>query len=186
MMRTGTIVALISIFIIGFYATYTRFSGSHQVYRIPLNLVWVGVVDRDYDRNISIDGIINGEDVLLVVDFHNPAFQALLANSLNPNQTPRTFELADFDFKHDGVINKTSPLYPFLYIISFLPINQGYVVKKLSQSGIRAIMLKHVDGNKNHQVILSNDSTRTLYEINRPGGLSIITTPRHEEIVELK
>ncbi len=161
--------------IIGVYEIYVKLQGPHTVYRISPQERWAGIIDMDYDHGVDVNRILKGEDVLLVVDYANPLFRGIVQKTIldKPLMALAEFEIGDFDTNGDGVLNQEDDIYRYLHILYFNPNGQGYYIKNLPASGIRGIQIKHLTTHGNHKVIMSDGSTRTLYEIHQPGGVAI-------------
>lgn len=175
-LRPLAISILIFIFIIiAVYSIYVKLNGQHLSYQIDSSQRWLGVVDLNADHGIDMAGVIRGEDALLVIDYTDPLLLQLIEKTtqLSPEDGVRRFELADYDSNKDGVLNQEDPIFGFLKILVFNPDTKSYEVRSLIQAGIRAIRVNHVNGIHKHQVILSDGSTRSVYEINQTGGTAI-------------
>ncbi len=184
------LVASILIFIfviIGFFEIYLKAHQKYSLHDIPSNERWIGVIDMGYAHGIDVKGIIQGHDALLVVDNNNPLFQEYVLKTLQekPFLELTPFEIGNYDSNEDGLIDEEDPIYHFLHIVTFVPGGQGYQVKTLEQAGIHGIKIKHLEKNSNHLVIMSDGTTRVLYEINKPGGTSIYINGNGSQITNL-
>lgn len=187
-LRPLAVSILIFIFLmIGFYEIYAKLQKQHSVYRIAPNERWIGVIDMDTDHGVDMNGVVEGQDVLLTIDYTNPLFIQLVQNTLqtNPLLNLNQFEVGDYDANKDGLLNEEDPIYPFLHVIYIDPSQGGYETKSLASAGIRAIKIEHLTPHGNHEVILSDGSTRTLYEISRPGGTSVYKNRTTQQVDEL-
>jgi hypothetical protein len=187
-LRPLAVSILIFIFLIsGIFHIYIKLHHQHPIYIIPSNLHWIGVIDLDYDHGIDMEGIIQGHDALLVIDNNNPIFQQLILKLIRekPALTFSPFEIGDYVANSDGLLNEENPVYPFLHVVVFSPENRSHEVKTLAQAGIRGIKTKHLENNRNHEVIMSDGTTRTLYEINKAGGTSVYTTRSGKQATSL-
>lgn len=178
-LRPITVTAIFFILIIsGVYGLYVRFSSQHSLVNVSPNHRWIGVIDMDFDHGVDMSRVLKGEDVILVIDYNNIFFQQLLQkeNLEKPLTSLSRFEIADFDTNSDGVLSEQDPIYQFLRVIVFTPDGGGFALKTPAQAGIRGIKIRHLTTYGNHEVIMSDGSRRTLYEINKLGGTSIYKT----------
>lgn len=180
----GSILIFIFI-IIGVYEIYTTWGSNHKLYAVNSNLKWIGVVDMDFNHAIDTDRILKGEDVILAVDVTNPLYQEILGQIPSNMRTSDHFELSDFDANRDGIINFQDPIFQLLRVIVFNPNGQGYTVKSLPSVGIHAVKLRHQMRGENHLVVLSDSTTRELYELNSPGGVAIYSTEKGNQMQPL-
>lgn len=173
--------------IIGIYWIYNKLHSQHLAYHLDPNQHWIGVIDLNADHGMDMKGVINGDDALLILDSTNPLLMQLLrgTTSSRPDQALKNFELADFDSNSDGILNQSDPIFHFLRVLAFNPDTKLYVIRSLPEAGIRGIRIEHLQGLHKHDVILSDGTSRSLYELNQPGGTAIYKNPRGTTITNI-
>lgn len=175
-LRPLAISILIFIFvIIGVFEVYTKVQSKYLAYQIDPNQHWLGVIDLNDDHGIDMAGVIHGDDALLVIDYTNPLLLQLLqaTTSLPAEDALRRFELGNYDTNRDGLINIDDPIYNFLKVLVFDPDIRGYQIRTLQEAGIRGIRIEHTLGQYRHLAVMSDGTTRALYELNQPGGVAV-------------
>lgn len=187
-LRPLVVSFLLFIFIIiGIYEVYQHVHVQHRAYQIDTNQKWIGVIDLSADHDIDMAGVIRSEDALLVLDYTNPLFLQLIQNTtgLTAEEALKQFDLENYDSNNDGVLNQEDPIFHYLKLLVFDTDGNGYFIRTLPEAGIRGIRVKHVDERHKHQAVMSDGTTRSVYEINQPGGTSIYKTSSGKVVTEL-
>jgi hypothetical protein len=165
-MRPWVISIIISLFVLIGIAAFIRWwTTPVTITHLSSQYKLIGLIDMEYEHGISLNGVKEGHDVLLLLDYngflnkylvYHPEYQKISANE--------RVVIKNYDINHNGIIDSESPLWPYLYIIYYRNNGTAYTIKPIAKAGIHAISLKHETAEGNHTVILSDDSERILYE----------------------
>jgi hypothetical protein len=135
---------------------------------------WLGIINIDNNSDINLNSVLNGEDVLLVVDDSNDLYKYITkkipqAKNLTPDEVFNPVNIHLLDENNDGILNINDPIFHHLLILRFYDNGQHYDLKSLKQAGIVGIYVNKITSAGNHLVLMTDGTHRVLYNVNKFG-----------------
>jgi hypothetical protein len=158
-------LTILTLILIAFFVWYYRWvmTNEHVVGLNP-ELRLIGGIDMDKNEGVSVNGLRQGTDVLLVVNKTRMNNQFAPAHPEYNAFYNKPFDLANFNSNKDHIIDSEDPLWPFIYAVVYSRDGFSYLLRPLNQVGIRGILLRPPGSKTLNQAILSDGDMRTVYE----------------------
>lgn len=165
-----TVVITIAV-LLGLYQIYNHF---HRplTHHLNADLEWLGIIDIEAGHEVTLNSILNGEDVVLVVDHASFLYQELAqkipqAKQLSVEELFNLSNLHLFDDSADNMITAKDPIFKHLFIVKFYNNGTQDEIKSLSAAGIKAIGLDTNSINGNRTVLMTDGSHKTLFSTDK-------------------
>lgn len=162
----GLLVTLTAIIItmlgFSFYEWFER--AESKIAPLAPSLELIGVIDMDDNHDISIEGVKNGNDLLVVLDKVGFTEEYMPTHPQLKDYFSSPFDLIYYDTNKSGEIDSQESIWNYLYVVIYSNNGNTYTLKPLSAAGIHAILAPHLTAKGNHEVLLSDGDTRILYE----------------------
>jgi hypothetical protein len=164
----GTVLVILSI--LGIFKLYDLY---HRplTHHLNADLQWLGLIDLDNAQDITIHGVQEGEDVVLVVDHALELYQGIVhkipqAKYLTQEEVFNINNLHLFDTNNDGKITENDPIFKHLFVISFYNKGNQSDIKSLNAVGIKSIKISNTPTG-DHLVEMQDGTTRRLIGTNK-------------------
>lgn len=168
-----TLVSLL-IFIVLATGIFKAYSMFHRVpfHKLSPDLQWIGMIDITNAHDLSLNGVLNSENWVLVVDhskllYHEITQKIPQAKYLSAAEVFNLYNLHLLDANNDSIIDAHDPIYKHLYIIEFKDKGEQYQIKSLSETGIRGIYVHRLAPSGEHIVTMADGSERILYNASK-------------------
>jgi hypothetical protein len=168
-MRAWLLTSIIIAMIAGsLLLVYKKLHVPSHIMPLSRSFQLLGVIDMDTDHGVDLKRVLDGDDILLVLD-RNGYDNQFVPNHPEYNQFySKPFDLVYFDPDGEGVLDSEDSLWNYLYAVVYSDAGQTYHVRRLREAGIHAILTRHLTPQGNHAVLLSDGDRRTLYEVPVP------------------
>jgi hypothetical protein len=172
--RTIIISIMTIVILIGLLNVYAEHH-QRQSHLARGDFQWLGIINIDNNADINLNSVLNGEDVLLVVDDSSDLYKYITkkipqAKNLTPDEVFNPVNIHLLDENNDGILNINDPIFHHLLILQFYDNGQRYDLKSLKQAGIVGIYVNKITSVGNHLVLMADGTHRILYNVNKFGS----------------
>jgi hypothetical protein len=162
------IFALLSL---GAFKAYSLFYRP-LVHHLNPDMQIIGIITLDNSHEVTKHSILNGDSMILGVDHSTLLYQKLLQKIpqlkyLALDEFFSVYNLHLLDSNLDGLITSKDPIFEHLCIIHFGSEGSKNNIKTLPAAGIKSIYINNTTPTGDHQVLMTDGSSRTLYGLTK-------------------